>query len=180
MKSRFDGEPVCDLSCRMSNGFAILARWTAWDTTLEWFCPCFLIIVPSLRFCPRTGIVSLLEYMSGLFSGYMLGSLTDLPRLMFRPVEQLGANQGWKQASGRLLRMHQKSLKWGTRYVGCLLVRVVVGWFGSSFRRGIVRLVQRQFPELLLCASIPCCCLFIVDCVCVRAVGAKSRQRAVV
>lgn len=95
----------------------------------------------------------------------MLGSLTDLPRLMFRPVEQLGANQGWKQASGRLLRMHQKSLKWGTRYVGCLLVRVVVGWFGSSFRRGIVRLV----PELLLCASIPCCCLFIVDCVCVCA-----------
>jgi hypothetical protein len=62
------------------------------------------------------GIVTVLEYVSGMFGGYMLGSMTDVPRLLFRPVEGVSSASRWDQVSSRLLRLHQKSLSWGTRY----------------------------------------------------------------
>jgi hypothetical protein len=59
-------------------------------------------------------IVTVLEYASGFVGGFFLGGLTDVPRLLFRPVD--GASALRSQVSSRFLRLHQKSLRWGIRY----------------------------------------------------------------
>jgi hypothetical protein len=60
--------------------------------------------------------VTVLEYASGMVSGYLLGSVTDVPRLLFRRVDDVHAAGGWNQVTGRFVRLHNKSLRWGSRY----------------------------------------------------------------
>jgi hypothetical protein len=60
-------------------------------------------------------VVTVLEYASGMVSGYLLGSVTDVPRLLFRRVDVHAAG-GWNQVTGRFVRLHNKSLRWGSRY----------------------------------------------------------------
>jgi hypothetical protein len=61
-------------------------------------------------------VVTVLEYVSGMVSGYLLGSVTDVPSLLFRRVDGANAAGGWNQVSSRFLRLHNKSLRWGSRY----------------------------------------------------------------
>jgi hypothetical protein len=50
-----------------------------------------------------------LEYVSGFLGGYTLGTVTDVPRLLFRTTSQ---PTFLKETSSRFVRMHGKSLKW--------------------------------------------------------------------
>jgi hypothetical protein len=60
----------------------------------------------------------LLEYVSGFAGGYFLGTLTDIPRLMFRPVDPAVRLALWKDFAGRTARMHAKSLRWARQWGG--------------------------------------------------------------
>jgi len=68
-------------------------------------------------------MVTAFEYLSGLAGGYFLGAVTDIPRLLFRPVvgslDQIPspARPLLQEISARCGRMHQKSFMWGKRYV---------------------------------------------------------------
>jgi len=68
----------------------------------------------------EVGVVTLIEYLSGLVGGYSLGFLTDLPRLLFRPLESTGAAPAspsfWAEVQGRCGRMHSKSILWGKNW----------------------------------------------------------------
>jgi Tim17/Tim22/Tim23/Pmp24 family len=78
----------------------------------------------------EVAIVSLTDFVSGCFGGYMIGVVTDIPRLLFRSVEQQqGAanllqrqasssslSSFWSQVSSRMVRMHGKSWRWGKEW----------------------------------------------------------------
>lgn len=63
----------------------------------------------------EVAVSTVLEYISGFLGGYALGTITDLPRLLFRPIESAEATTWMQQASGRFARMHQKSATWAKR-----------------------------------------------------------------
>jgi len=69
----------------------------------------------------EVAIVTCFEYMSGLFGGYFIGCVTDIPRLLFRSTIDSASQQPmvpppfWKEAAGRFARMHQKSASWGKK-----------------------------------------------------------------
>ena len=63
-------------------------------------------------------IATLLEYVSGFFGGYFIGTVTDVPRLLFRPVEQDAQRAFFQEVSGRAARMHAKSLRWAKTFGG--------------------------------------------------------------
>jgi hypothetical protein len=60
-------------------------------------------------------IATVMEYLTGFTAGYVLGSVTDVPRLLFRPVEASSKGSMWQEVSGRTARMNSKSLKWAKR-----------------------------------------------------------------
>jgi Tim17/Tim22/Tim23/Pmp24 family len=73
-------------------------------------------------------IVTATDFASGCFGGYMIGVVTDIPRLLFRSVEQQGGSgvnllksasptsPFWSQVSSRMSRMHGKSWRWGKEW----------------------------------------------------------------
>jgi Tim17/Tim22/Tim23/Pmp24 family len=64
------------------------------------------------------GFTTVLEYCSGFFGGYVLGSLTDIPRLLTLPVEPNVQQAFFRELSGRAARMHLKSFEWAMRWGG--------------------------------------------------------------
>lgn len=56
-----------------------------------------------------------LEYVSGFVGGYALGTVTDIPRLLFRPMKQQTLVQ---ETSSRFVRLHGKSLQWAKQWGG--------------------------------------------------------------
>jgi hypothetical protein len=60
----------------------------------------------------EVGVVTLTEYMSGFFGGYVLGTLTDIPRLLSRRAQPDIQQAFLKELSGRAARMHTKSFTW--------------------------------------------------------------------
>lgn len=63
----------------------------------------------------EVAVVTAIDYIQGLLGGYVLGTLTDIPRLLFRPLQPDVQRPLWNELSGRCLRMHQKSTRWGKR-----------------------------------------------------------------
>jgi hypothetical protein len=63
-------------------------------------------------------ITTLTEYMTGFAGGYALGTVTDIPRLLFRRVEPDARQALFKEVSGRTMRMHQKSFGWARNWAG--------------------------------------------------------------
>lgn len=50
-----------------------------------------------------------LEYLTAFSGGYLLGTVTDTPRLLFRSMNQPTL---LKETSSRFVRLHSKSVKW--------------------------------------------------------------------
>jgi len=83
----------------------------------------------------EVAVVTAIDYIQGLFGGYVLGTLTDIPRLLFRPLQPDVQRPLWNEFSGRCLRMHQKSTRWGKSWAGisatygglCVAARVLRG-----------------------------------------------------
>jgi hypothetical protein len=77
-------------------------------------------------------IVTATDFISGLMGGYVLGTLTDVPRLLFRPLDPQVQQPFWNEFSGRCMRLHSKSAKWGKNWAsisatfGCTRVAVKV------------------------------------------------------
>lgn len=73
-----------------------------------------------------------LEYLSGFLGGYALGTVTDVPRLLFRPTNQPSL---LRETSSRFVRLHSKSIKWAKTWGGIsaafggfnVLIKVVRG-----------------------------------------------------
>lgn len=64
-------------------------------------------------------LTTLIEFASGFVGGYFLGTLTDVPRLLFRPMESPPTRPTFfREFSGRLNRMHGKSFRWATSWGG--------------------------------------------------------------
>lgn len=63
-------------------------------------------------------VTTLTEYMTGFAGGYALGTISDIPRLLFRRVEPDARQALFKEISGRTLRMHQKSFGWAKNWAG--------------------------------------------------------------
>jgi hypothetical protein len=63
-------------------------------------------------------VTTLTEYMTGFAGGYALGTITDIPRLLFRRVEPDARQALLKEMSGRTLRMHTKSFGWARNWAG--------------------------------------------------------------
>jgi hypothetical protein len=66
----------------------------------------------------EVAVTTLTEYMTGFAGGYALGTLTDVPRLLFRRVEPDARQALMKEVSGRCVRMHQKSFGWAKNWAG--------------------------------------------------------------
>jgi len=63
-------------------------------------------------------LATLLEFASGFFGGYLIGTVTDIPFLLFRPVEQEARRAFFQEVSGRAARMHAKSFRWAKSFGG--------------------------------------------------------------
>lgn len=66
-------------------------------------------------------LVTLIEYATGFIGGYVLGTVTDVPRLLFQKAnlqQSVVRPQLWTEASHRLLRLHGKSMNWATSWGG--------------------------------------------------------------
>jgi hypothetical protein len=63
-------------------------------------------------------VTTLTEYMTGFAGGYALGTVTDIPRLLFRRVEPDARQALMKEVSGRTMRMHTKSFGWAKNWAG--------------------------------------------------------------
>jgi hypothetical protein len=64
------------------------------------------------------GIATIVEYMTGFMGGYVIGTVTDIPRLLFRSVETGSPEQQltlWQEVSQRTMRMNNKSFKWAKK-----------------------------------------------------------------
>ena len=69
----------------------------------------------------ETAVSTALEYLSGWASGYCLGALTDLPRLVGTPVPEVRS-----QVAARFARLHSKSSRWAGEWAG---ISAVFGFF---------------------------------------------------
>jgi hypothetical protein len=63
-------------------------------------------------------VTTLSEYLTGFVGGYVLGTATDIPRLLFRRVDPQARQALLKEMSGRCLRMHTKSFRWARNWGG--------------------------------------------------------------
>jgi hypothetical protein len=63
-------------------------------------------------------VTTLTEYMTGFAGGYALGTVTDIPKLLFRRVEPDARQALFKEISGRTARMHTKSFGWAKNWAG--------------------------------------------------------------
>jgi len=63
-------------------------------------------------------VSTLTEYVTGFAGGYFLGTVTDVPRLLFRRVEPEARQALMQEASGRMMRMHAKSFRWARNWGG--------------------------------------------------------------
>jgi len=81
----------------------------------------------------ETAITSLMEFLTGFVGGYLLGTITDTPRFLFRPTNPEAAKSLLNESLQRFSRMHEKSMRWGkswgsisATFAGCtVLVRVL-------------------------------------------------------
>ena len=62
-------------------------------------------------------MTTLFEYATGFLGGYLLGTVTDVPRLLFRPLDPPKPST-FREFSGRFHRMHGKSFRWATSWGG--------------------------------------------------------------
>jgi hypothetical protein len=76
-------------------------------------------------------VTTLLEYCSGFFAGYFLGTVVGTPGLLFRPMEKGVPKMLMAEAKGRLGRMNSRSMTWAT------------GWGGISAAFGGFKVVVR-------------------------------------
>ena len=65
-------------------------------------------------------VSTVLEYISGLLGGYFLGTVTGIPALLTKPVQQQQAarNVFWTQFQQRMGRMHGRSTSWARNWAG--------------------------------------------------------------
>ncbi|GAX10289.1 hypothetical protein FisN_3Lh489 [Fistulifera solaris] len=106
-----------------------------------------------------------LEYMSGFLGGYTLGTVTDVPRLLFRTTNQPTL---LRETSSRFVRTHSKSLKWAKTWGGIsaafggfnVLIKVVRGgkeddWNSilSSTAAGVF-FARKEGPQGMLRAAV--------------------------
>jgi len=64
----------------------------------------------------EVAVSTMLEYLSGFFGGYFLGTVTDIPRLLFRTTDASVRKTFLKESASRFIRLHDKSLQWGTNW----------------------------------------------------------------
>ena len=73
----------------------------------------------------EVGVATGMEYVSGFLGGYVIGTLTDIPRLLTQGIQP--APQSWQSETlQRFGRMHGKSLSWAKTWGG---VSAVFGGF---------------------------------------------------
>lgn len=63
---------------------------------------------------------TILEYMTGFSAGYLIGVVTDVPRLLFRSLTTPEGQEEitrtfWQEFTGRTARMNAKSFKWAKK-----------------------------------------------------------------
>ena len=75
----------------------------------------------------EVSITTALEFLTGFCGGYFLGTVTDVPRLLFRKVQDETQRSFWQETSGRMSRMHGKSFKWAKTWGG---ISAAFGGFG--------------------------------------------------
>jgi hypothetical protein len=61
-------------------------------------------------------VSTVMEYMTGFFGGYFLGSVTEVPRLLFRSIDPEQQRSLLQETSGRFSRLHGKSFKWAKNW----------------------------------------------------------------
>ena len=63
----------------------------------------------------EVAVSTALEYVSGFMGGYALGTVTDVPRLLFRTTNQ---PTFVRETSSRFVRLHSKSIQWAKKWGG--------------------------------------------------------------
>jgi hypothetical protein len=63
-------------------------------------------------------VSTLTEYITGFVGGYVLGSITDVPRFMFKTVDNTQTFPFFQEMAKRYGRMHSKSLRWAKTWGG--------------------------------------------------------------
>lgn len=66
----------------------------------------------------EVAVATLMEYCTGFFGGYVLGSITDVPRFMFKNVDEGQKLPFFQELSKRYGRMHAKSYRWAKTWAG--------------------------------------------------------------
>jgi hypothetical protein len=56
------------------------------------------------------------EYLMGAMGGYVLGSVTEIPRFLFTPAASDTSLPLWREVSQRWARSHAKSFRWATSW----------------------------------------------------------------
>lgn len=68
--------------------------------------------------CVEITVSTLMEYCTGFFGGYVLGSITDVPNFMFKNVNEGQRLPFFQELSQRYGRMHVKSFRWAKTWGG--------------------------------------------------------------
>lgn len=63
-------------------------------------------------------VTTMLEYSSGFFFGFLIGTTVGVPGLLFRPLEPGAPKMLFQEARGRFGRMNSRSLGWGKSWGG--------------------------------------------------------------
>jgi hypothetical protein len=129
-------------------------------------------------------VSTVMEYATGFFGGYFLGSVTDVPRLLFRNIDPERQRSFMQETSGRFSRMHGKSFRWAKSWGAIsaafggfgVLVKVVRNgkedeWNSilSSMAAGAFFSRAGTYLSDILCVFVytllVSCCLRILQCV---------------
>jgi hypothetical protein len=79
-------------------------------------------------------LVTLIEYATAFLGGYVLGTVTDVPRLLFQKSnlpQSLARPQLLTEVSHRMLRLHGKSMNWATSWGS---ISAAFGGFRVTFK----------------------------------------------
>jgi hypothetical protein len=68
--------------------------------------------------CVEITVSTLMEYCTGFFGGYVLGSITDVPSFVFKNVNEGQRLPFFQELSQRYGRMHAKSFRWAKTWGG--------------------------------------------------------------
>lgn len=89
----------------------------------------------------ETAVTTVLDYVTGFGTGYVLGSLTDVPRFLFSmatPKDNLMDFTMWGEAQARVVRMHSRSMRWAVNWASISAVYGGLGVIIKVARNGKV------------------------------------------